>query len=159
MKKKDENDKQKEFINLTLLKLKDDINKFIVDTNYSNIQSLYLRQQIDNFERDSLKQYQNKKSTSLNNKSLTSEAFLPVITNSKNPNLCLNQNKLYTSKRNKKTDILKDDKFYDLYDSSITINEPLITDVKREKNKNYLKYCNEYRNQRYYHRKNYDKKK
>ena len=158
MKKKDENDKQKEFINLTLLKLKDDINKFIVDTNYSNIQSLYLRQQIDNYERDSIKQYKNKKSTSLNNKSLTSETFLPILTNSKNPNLCLNQNKLYTTKNSKKADILKDDKLYDLYDSSLTIKDPLVTEVKRQKNKDYLKYCNEYRNQRYYHRKNYDKK-
>ena len=51
-----EEDKQKEFINSTLLKLKDGLTKFIVDTNYSNIQSLYLRQRIDNYEKEFNKQ-------------------------------------------------------------------------------------------------------
>ena len=61
MKEKEENVKQKEFINSALTKLKDNLTKFIVDTNYSNIQSLYLRQQIDTYEKEILKQNQSRK--------------------------------------------------------------------------------------------------
>ena len=47
-----EDDKQKEFINATLQELKENISNFIVSTNYSNIQSLYLKQQIEDYQRE-----------------------------------------------------------------------------------------------------------
>ena len=159
--KKEENDKQKEFIDITLQKLKDNITKFIVDTNYSNIQSLYLRQQIDNYEKDFIERNQNKRSYSLSNKSLTNETILPLIINNRNPRVCLNKSKLYNSrKKNNMTineNIKRTDKFYDLFNPSFSVKDSLTTEIKKLKNKEYLKYCNEYRNQRYYHPKLFDK--
>jgi len=49
--KKNEEDKQKEFIDSTLQKLKENITNFITKTNYSSIQSLYLLQQIDDYQK------------------------------------------------------------------------------------------------------------
>ena len=49
--KKDEEDKQKEFIDSTLQKLKENITNFSTKTNYSSIQSLYLLQQRDDYQK------------------------------------------------------------------------------------------------------------
>ena len=95
MKEKEENVKQKEFINSALTKLKDNLTKFIVDTNYSNIQSLYLRQQIDTYEKDILKQNQSRKNLSVNYKSLNNETILPLLISNKNPNKLYDKNKIY----------------------------------------------------------------
>ena len=157
---KEEDNKQKEFIKSTLLKLKDGLTKFIVDTNYSNIQSLYLRQRIDNYEKEFLnKNY--KKSASLNNKSFTSETILPLLIDKKNPKIIYNKNHIYNIKKktnkNKNENIKKDDKFFDIYNPSISVKDSLSSEIKRLKNKEYMKFCNEYRNQRYYHQKMFDK--
>ena len=158
---KEENNKQKEFINSTLNKLKDNLTKFIVDTNYSNIQSLYLRQRIDNYEKEYLKQNKNyKKSSSLNNKSFTSETILPILIDRKNPKIIYNKNHIYNvgkkNNKNENENIKKNDKYFDIYNPSLSVKESLATEIKRLKNKEYLKYCNEYRNQRYYHQKMFD---
>ena len=158
---KEENNKQKEFINSTLKKLKDNLTKFIVDTNYSNIQSLYLRQRINNYEKEFLKQNKNyKKSSSLNNKSFTSETILPLLIDKKNPKIIYNKNHIYNiGNRNNKNineNIKKSDKYFDIYNPSLSVIESLDTEIKRIKNKEYLKYSNEYRNQRYYHQKMFD---
>ena len=157
---KEEDNKQKEFIKSTLLKLKDGLTKFIVDTNYSNIQSLYLRQRIDNYEKEFLnKNY--KKSASLNNKSFTSETILPLLIDKKNPKIIYNKNHIYNIKKktnkNKNENIKKDDKFFDIYNPSLSVKDSLSSEIKRLKNKEYMKFCNEYRNQRYYHQKMFDK--
>ena len=155
-----EEDKQKEFINSTLLKLKDGLSKFIADTNYSNIQSLYLRQRIDDYEKEYIKQ-NTKRNTSLNNKSLTSDIILPLLIDKKNPKKCLNQNNIYnirrkTNSKNIKENIKKDDIFFDIFHPSLSVKDSLSSEIKRIKNKEYMKYCNEYRNQRYYHQKTLD---
>ena len=155
-----EEDKQKEFINSTFLKLKDGLSKFIADTNYSNIQSLYLRQRIDDYEKEYIKQ-NTKRNASLNNKSLTSDIILPLLIDKKNPKKCLNQNNIYnirrkTNSKNIKENIKKDDKFFDIYHPSLSVKDSLSSEIKRIKNKEYMKYCNEYRNQRYYHQKTLD---
>ena len=155
-----EEDKQKEFINSTLLKLKDGLSKFIADTNYSNIQSLYLRQRIDDYEKEYIKQ-NTKRNASLNNKSLTSDIILPLLIDKKNPKKCLNQNNIYnirrkTNSKNIKENIKKDDIFFDIFHPSLSVKDSLSSEIKRIKNKEYMKYCNEYRNQRYYHQKTLD---
>ena len=155
-----EEDKQKEFINSTLLKLKDGLSKFIADTNYSNIQSLYLRQRIDDYEKEYIKQ-NTKRNASLNNKSLTSDIILPLLIDKKNPKKCINQNNIYnirrkTNPKNIKENIKKDDIFFDIYHPSLSVKDSLSSEIKRIKNKEYMKYCNEYRNQRYYHQKTLD---
>ena len=59
--KKNEEDKQKEFIDSTLQKLKENITNFITKTNYSSIQSLYLLQQIDDYQKVNTELSQKKK--------------------------------------------------------------------------------------------------
>ena len=160
--KNDESEKQKEFINSTMLKLKDEITKFIFDTNYSNIQSLYLRQQIDDYEKEYIKKNQvSKQNISVNNKSLSNKTILPLIINNKNPNICYNKNKLYDTRKrsyqNIRENINRNDRYYDLFHPSFSIKDSLISEIKLLKNKEYMKYNNEYRNQRYYHPKVLDK--
>ena len=159
---KEDEDKQREFIASTLLKLKDGITKFIVDTNYSNIQSLYLRQRIDNYEKEFLKQNSKRTSSLNNNNSFSSETILPILIDKKNPKNCYNKNNIYSIK--KKTNIVnlnenmkKNEKYTDIYNPSLSVKDSLAIEIKRLKNKEYMKYCNEYRNQRYYHQKTLDK--
>jgi len=49
---KNDDDKQKEFINSTLMQLQENLSKFITTTNYSNIPSLYLQQQVQNYQKE-----------------------------------------------------------------------------------------------------------
>jgi protease II len=93
-----EEDKQKEFINATLQQLKENISNFITSTNYSNIQSLYLRQQIDDYQKEfnrlnQQKIYQRQLSE---NSTLKNEIVLPLLLNSKNPKLPYKKESLYS---------------------------------------------------------------
>ena len=133
--KNDESEKQKEFINSTMLKLKDEITKFIFDTNYSNIQSLYLRQQIDDYEKEYIKKNQvSKQNISVNNKSLSNKTILPLIINNKNPNICYNKNKLYDTRKrsyqNIRENINRNDRYYDLFHPSFSIKDSLNSEIK-----------------------------
>ena len=49
---KNDDEKQKEFINSTLMQLQENLSKFITTTNYSNIPSLYLQQQVQNYQKE-----------------------------------------------------------------------------------------------------------
>ena len=159
---KEDEEKQRDFIESTLLKLKDGITKFIVDSNYSNIQSLYLRQRIDNYEKEFLKQNPKKAPSLNNNNSFTSETILPLLIDKKNPKICYNKNKVYNIKKkanivNLNENMKKNEKYSDIYNPSLSVKDSLAVEIKRLKNKEYMKYCNEYRNQRYYHQKIFDK--
>ena len=160
----DEENKQKEFINSTLLKIKDSLTKFLVDTNYSNIQSLYLRQRIDDYEKEYLKQNQNsKRNASSNNKSFSNDTILPLLIDKKNPKFCYNKNNIYNMRKkmsntSKNENKKKNDKYYDIYNPNLSVKDSLTIEIKRLKNKEYMKFCNEYRNQRYYHQKTFDSK-
>ena len=160
---KEEENKQREFINSTFLKLKDGLTKFLVDTNYSNIQSLYLRQRIDDYEKEFLKQNQNsKRNSSSNNKSFSNDTILPLLIDKKNPKLSYNKNNIYNikgkrSNTSKNENIKKNGNYLDIYNPDLSIKDSLTIEIKRLKNKEYMKFCNEYRNQRYYHKKIFDK--
>ena len=157
-----EEDKQKEFINATLQQLKENISKFITSTNYSNIQSLYLRQQIDDYQKEfnrlnQQKIYQRQLSE---NSTLKNEIVLPLLLNSKNPKISYKKESIYspqTSHRKKEGKKKQEKNINDIFNPSLSIKESLSSEIKHLKNKEYLKYCNEYRNQRYYHPKYLDK--
>ena len=159
MKEKEENVKQKEFINSALTKLKDNLTKFIVDTNYSNIQSLYLRQQIDTYEKEILKQNPSRKNLSVNYKSLNNETILPLLISNKNPNKLYDKNKIYNTKKSynirANENMKRSEK--NIFISPLAVRDALSSELRKFKNKEYLKYSNEYRNQRYYHQKILDK--
>ena len=157
-----EEDKQKEFINATLQQLKENISKFITSTNYSNIQSLYLRQQIDDYQKEFNKLTQQKiyQKQLSENSTLKTDIVLPLLLNSKNPKLPYKKESLYspqTSYRKKESKKKPEKNINDIFNPSLSIKESLSSEIKHLKNKEYLKYCNEYRNQRYYHPKYLDK--
>ena len=162
--KKNEEDKQKEFINSTLQKLKENINNFITKTNYSNIQSLYLLQQIDDYQKINTQLNQQKilqQNSSNDNSSIKKETILPLLLERKNPKIPYKREVVYSSdsiKRKKEND-KKPEKYniIDIFNPSLSIQESLSSEIKYLKNKEYLKYCNEYRNQRYFHPKYIDK--
>ena len=161
---KNEEDKQKEFINSTLQQLKENLSYFITSTNYSNIQSLYLRQQIDDYEKAYNKSYKEKiyQKKLSDNSIIKNETILPLLLDSKNPKLSYRKENIYSSqvsyrkkenkKRNEKINIKE------IFNPSLSIKESLSGEIKHLKNKEYLKYCNEYRNQRYFHPKYLDQK-
>ena len=159
---KNEEDKQKDFINSTLQKLKESISNFITTTNYSNINSLYLRQQIDDYQKaynQSQQQQIYQKKVNENNKNLLkTEIVLPLLLNSKNPKIPYKKESLYTTKSSRqKNENIKKNNINDIFDPSLSIKDSLASEIKYLKNKEYLKYCNEYRNQRYFHPKYLDK--
>ena len=158
-----EDDKQKEFVNSTLQQLKENISNFIVSTNYSNIQSLYLKQRIEDFQ----SQYNKLNQQKLYQKKLAEEnrinndIILPLLLENKNPRLPYNTESIYSSQISyrKKANKRKTEKnINDIFNPSLSVKDTLSSEIKRLKNKEYLKYCNEYRNQRYFHPKYLDSK-
>jgi uncharacterized protein (DUF1778 family) len=60
----------KNFINETINRLQNELTNFIINTNYSNPQSIYLRQELCNFQEKNLKNnknYENNKKININN--------------------------------------------------------------------------------------------
>ena len=158
-----EENKQKEFINSTLQQLKENISNFIISTNYSNIQSLYLRQQIDDYQKEFKKlnqeQFYQKKLSE--NSMIKNEIILPLLLDTKNPKLSYKKESIYspqTSYRKREIKKKNERNINDIFNPSLSVKETLSSEIKHLKNKEYLKYCNEYRNQRYYHPKYLDKK-
>ena len=158
-----EDDKQKEFVNSTLQQLKENISNFIVSTNYSNIQSLYLKQRIEDFQNQYNKLNQQKlyqKKLAEENR-INSDIILPLLLENKNPRLPYKTENIYSSQISyrKKANKRKTEKnINDIFNPSLSVKDTLSSEIKRLKNKEYLKYCNEYRNQRYFHPKYLDSK-
>ena len=158
-----EDDKQKEFVNATLQQLKENISNFIVSTNYSNIQSLYLKQRIEDFQNQYNKLNQQKlyqKKLAEENR-INNDIILPLLLENKNPRLPYNTESIYSSQISyrKKANKRKTEKnINDIFNPSLSVKDTLSSEIKRLKNKEYLKYCNEYRNQRYFHPKYLDSK-
>ena len=158
-----EENKQKDFINSTLEKLKENISSFIAKTNYSNIQSLYLRQRIEDYQRANSQsnQYHNYQKNLYKNNTIKNETILPLLLNIKNPKTSFKKESLYSShsSKRKNENRKKNEKYNinEIFNPSLSIKESLSSEIKHLKNKEYLKYCNEYRNQRYFHPKYLDK--
>ena len=160
--KKNEEDKQKDFINATLQQLKENISNFITTTNYSNIHSLFLRQQIDDYQKaynqSQQQQIYQKQINAKSNNTFKTETVLPLLLNSKNPKMPYKKEGLYSTKiTRKKNENNKKNNINEIFNPSLSIKESLSSEIRHLKNKEYLKYCNEYRNQRYYHPKYLDK--
>ena len=159
---KNDDEKQKEFINSTLIQLQENLSKFITTTNYSNIPSLYLQQQVQNYQKEfnqnNLLQIIQKKENSNNQPQIKKETILPLLLNQKNPKSSFKKETVYTYDKNnkKKKENIKNIN-EEFFNPSLSIKDSLLSEIKHLKNKQYLKYCNEYRNQRYYHPKYLDK--
>ena len=84
----------KNFINETINRLQNELTNFIINTNYSNPQSIYLRQELCNFQEKNLKNNKNFE----NNKNINSENILKILNNSFDPYQNINPYTIYKIK-------------------------------------------------------------
>ena len=91
------------FINETYKKLHSNLTEFLLDTNYSNIPSMKLRYELEEFKTKMIKQEKIKNIYQLNNdlkhnSDIINNYFPLLIKQSKNPNLFFPNSLLYTPK-------------------------------------------------------------
>ena len=142
---------QEKFFNSTLSKIEDNLKKFIFETNFSNEQSLLLREEIKKFKNKVIK-----KSKSLN----TYEPFyakikqniFPFINNKIDPNALNKNSTIYTSLVKNKNIISGKQDIRHLY-----VRDSLRKEINNFTHKKYLKYSNEKKNSQFYHTQLYDK--
>ena len=84
----------KQFLSDTVDKIQNELTKFIIGTNYSNPYSIYLREQLDDFQKN-LEKTQIKKE---NKKVLTPASILPILKQNIHPNLYYHPTTIYKLK-------------------------------------------------------------
>ena len=143
-----------QFLYDTVNKIQGQLTKFILGTNYTNPYSIYLREQLDNFQKGIEKKHEvkieNKKSNEIN-----PITILPIIKQNINPNLYHHPSIIYDLK----PEFKKNNNFnYPLNpQNKYLIKSPLKKEIIEMKNK-YLKYSNDLNNRRYYNEKLFDEK-
>ena len=142
---------QDNFIKSTLEKIEKNLTKFIFETNFSNVQSLYLRSQISKFKKNSFRR--NNSQNDINHYSNITNKILPLLNNKRDPNARHKNSSIFHPKTNNnniisgKQDINK-----------LLVKDSLKTEItKMLSNKKYLKYSNEKLNQKLYHNQLLDK--
>ena len=85
----------KNFINETINRLQNELTNFIINTNYSNPQSIYLRQELEDFQEKNLR---NNKNNIENNKILNNENIIKILNNSFDPFQNVNPYTIYKIK-------------------------------------------------------------
>ena len=163
-----ENNPEK-FINETYKKLHSNLTEFLLDTNYSNIPSMKLRYELEEFKTKMIKQEKIKNIYKLNNdlkhnSDIINNYFPLLIKQSKNPNLFFPNLLLYTPKNLPKNNFRS---FHDInYKERKENQESLNKNIhKNKKNLNikissnnqytdkYYKYNNDSKNKKFFHKK------
>ena len=141
----------KQFLSDTVDKIQNELTKFIIGTNYSNPYSIYLREQLDDFQKN-LEKTQIKKE---NKKVLTPASILPILKQNIHPNLYYHPTTIYKLK----PDYKKNKNFeYPLNPSNKYIVKTSLQNELIEMKNKYLKYSNDLNNRRYYNEKLFDEK-
>ena len=141
----------KQFLSDTVDKIQNELTKFIIGTNYSNPYSIYLREQLDDFQKN-LEKTQIKKE---NKKVLTPASILPILKQNIHPNLYYHPTTIYKLK----PDYKKNKNFeYPLNPSNKYIVKTSLQNELIEMKNKYLKYSNESNNRKYFSEKLYDSK-
>ena len=142
---------QEKFIKTTLSKIEKNLTRFIFETNFSNVQSLYLRSEISKFKTKSFRR--NNSQNEIN--SHYTHRILPLLNNKRDP-----------SARHKNSSIFHPKAINpNIISGKQDINKILVKDsLKNEirhliNNKKFLKYSNENLNQKLYHTQLLDKNK
>ena len=153
-------EKQVLFIKETIDKVHNDLTKLIIDTNYTNVQSIHLRNELDKIKSKILKeerQLKNKKN--FRNLNLDQE-LLPVLDNIHNPNKFIPNSSLFSHKLKNKN-ILRG--FQDINRVSKTENQKIISPKVKNLNiktneymDKFYKYNNDSKNRKFFHPKIYD---
>ena len=155
---------QEKFIKDTIEEVHNNLTKFILDTNYSNVQSIHLRNQLEEFKLNILKQEEKvKEKKSIFNKNQNIDKhLLPYLDNFYNPNVCFPNSSLFIQKVKNKN-ILRG--FQDINKINEKDNQKIFNSKKKNlkistNNYNidkYYKFNNDIKNSKYFHHKLYDK--
>jgi hypothetical protein len=141
---------QEKFFNKTLSKIEKDLTKFIFETNFSNVPSLYLRDEISKFKKKSFKRSSSQNGFEYYN--IMKRKIFPMIINKRDPEAKNKNSTIFVPLiRNKNLITRKQDI------NHIFVKDSLKNEIRDFSKKRYLKYSNEKRNNQLYHTQLYDK--
>ena len=142
---------QEKFFNSTLSKIENDLTKFIFETNFSNVQSLYLREEISKYKMKKFKRNNSQNDYQPYYHKVKQKVF-PFIKNKRDPDVRNKNSSIFTPiVENKHIISGKQDI------NHIFVNNSLKNEVRDFKKKRYLKYSNDKKNSQFYHTQLYDK--
>ena len=142
---------QEKFFNSTLSKIENNLTKLIFETNFSNEQSILLREEIKKYKRKLIRKSNSQKNYEPFYTKINQNIF-PFINNRINPNALNKNSTIFTSLiKNKNIISHKQDMKH------IFVKDSLKKEIKNYNNKKYLKYSNENMNKRFYHTQLHDK--
>ena len=152
--------KQALFIKETIDKVHNDLTKLIIDTNYTNVQSIHLRNELDKIKSKILKEErQTKDKNNIKNLNVNKE-LLPVLDNIHNPNKFIPNSSLFSHKLKNKN-ILRG--FQDINKIPKSENQKIISPKVKNLNiktneymDKFYKYNNDIKNRKFFHPKIYD---
>ena len=142
---------QEKFFNSTLYNIEKNLTKFLYETNFTNSQSLYLREEISKFK-DKLMNRSNSQNLLQANYSQIKKKIFPLINNRIDTNKINRNNSIFTPIISNKNIISGKQDI-----NHILVKESLRKEVKEFSHKRYLKYSNEKRNNQLYHTQLIDK--
>ena len=142
---------QEKFFNSTLSKLENDLTQFIFETNFTNVPSIYLREEISKFRKKAVKRSNSQKGFDPYYSQIKQKIF-PTINNKRDPSARNRNSSIFTPLIENKNIISGKQDI-----KHILVKESLRKEIKDFKHKKYLKYSNEKRNNQLYHTQLFDK--
>ena len=145
---------QEKFIKSTLFQIENNLTKFIFETNFSNVQSLFLRSEISKFKEKSFKRNNSQNELTSHYLNITHK-ILPLLNNKRDPSARHKNSSIFRPKMINKNIITGKQDI-----NKILVKDPLNKEIRDLiNNKKYLKYSNEKLNQKFYHTQLLDKNK
>ena len=143
---------QEKFIKTTLSQIENNLTKFIFETNFSNVQSLFLRSEISNFKSKSIRRNNSQNELSSHYSNITNK-ILPLLNYKRDPSARHKNSSIFRPKIINKNIITGKQDI-----NKILVKDTLKNEIKQLiNNKKYLKYSNENLNQKFYHTQLLDK--
>lgn len=153
-------EKQALFIKETIDKVHNDLTKLIIDTNYTNVQSIHLRNELDKMKSKILQEERQLKDKKNFRNLNANQQLLPVLDNIHNPNKFIPNSSLFSHKLKNKN-ILRG--FQDINKIPKAENQKLISPKVKNLNiktneymDKFYKYNNDIKNREFFHPKIYD---
>ena len=140
------------FFKSTLSQIENNLTKFIFETNFSNVQSLYLRNQISQFKKKSFRRNNSQNELTSHYSNIT-QKILPLLKNKRDPSARHKNSSIFNPKAINENIITGKQDI-----NNIMIKDSLKNEIKQIINKKkYMKYSNENLNQKLYHTQLLDK--
>ena len=154
-------EKQDKFIKETFEKVHNNLTKFILDMNYTNTQSIHLRNELEEYKSKMIKQENETKNNQIKANQNIRQNLLPLLNNINNPNICLPNSSLFNQKVKNKN-ILKGFQDINKIQEKQKVFSSKRKNLKINTNNNYLidkyyKFNNDIKNSKFFHPKLYDK--